>query len=68
MTTRRIVIVLAGGALLFAIATAAVALSVFFAGGVVDTVRTNLVVLLALFTTLLSLAALMVRGREKSHL
>jgi len=68
MTTRRIVIVLAGGALLFAIATAAVALSVIFAGGVVDTVRTNLVVMLALFTMLLSLAALNVRRREKTHL
>ena len=68
MTTRRIVIVLAGGAFLFAIATAAVAVPVFFASGGVDAARTNLVVVFALFTVLLSIAALIVDRREKSHL
>ena len=68
MTTRRIVIVLVGGAFLFAIATAAVAVPIFFATGGVDTVRTSLVVVFALFAVLLSLAALIVRRREKSHL
>ena len=68
MTTRRIVIVLASGAFVFAIATAAVAVPVFFASGGVDAARTNLVVVFALFTVLLILAALIVRRREKSHL
>ena len=68
MTTRRIILVLAGGALLFAIATAAVAVSLFFTIGSLDTPRTNLMVLFLAFSVLLVLAALIVRRQEKSPL
>jgi len=68
MTTRRIILVLAGGALLFAIATAAVAVSLFFTIGSLDTPRTNLMVLFLAFSILLVLAALIVRRQEKSPL
>ena len=68
MTTRRIILALAGGALLFAIATAAVAVSLFFTIGSLDTPRTNLMVLFLAFSVLLVLAALIVRRQEKSHL
>ena len=68
MTTRRIILVLAGGALLFAIATAAVAVSLFFTIGSLDTPRTNLMVLFLAVSVLLVLAALIVRRQEKSHL
>ena len=68
MTTRRIILVLAGGALLFAIATAAVAVSLFFTIGSLDTPRTNLMVLFLAVSVLLVLAALIVRRQEKSPL
>ena len=68
MTTRRIVIVLAGGALLLAIAGGGVAVSLLFATGGVDTARTNLMVWCLSISVLLILAALVVSRREKSHL
>jgi len=68
MTTRRIVIVLAGGALLLAIAGGVVAVSLLFATGGVDTARTNLMVWCLSISVLLILAALIVSRREKSHL
>ena len=68
MTTRRIVIVLAGGALLLAIAGGVVAVSLLFATGGVDTARTNLMVWCLSISVLLILAALVVGRREKSHL
>jgi hypothetical protein len=68
MTTRRIVIVLAGGALLLAIAGGVVAVSLLFATGGVDTARTNLMVWCLSISVLLIRAALSVSRREKSHL
>ena len=68
MTTRRIVIVLAGGAFLLAIAGGVVAVSLLFATGGVDTARTNLMVWCLSISVLLILAALVVSRREKSHL